>query len=167
VPRERADALTLAEVDRRRWRLEGVSQTLTEALVCAINVLADPRAALFGCRVALVASSVLATVRAALRPEHGGAVVEAKVSNSHLASEVATASGGMMIAPPPSEWASLGRLSLAGLAEFLREVARRAGLARYPRTMRGPKEPPPKRTSGRTNHHVSTARLLHRQIQQE
>jgi hypothetical protein len=67
----------------------------------------------------------------------------------------------------PWEWAPLGRLSLAELAEFLREVASQAWLAKYPRTVRGPKKPPPKRTSGRTNHHVSTARLLHRQIQQK
>ena len=73
---------------------------------------------------------------------------------------------GMMIAWPPSEWAPLGRLSLAELAEFPREVASQAWLAKCPRTVRGPKKPPPKRTSGRTNHHVSTARLLHKQIQQ-
>jgi hypothetical protein len=51
------------------------------------------------------------------------------------------------------------------MADFLREVASQVWLAKYPRTVRGPKRPPPKRTSGRTNHHVSTARLLHQQIQ--
>ena len=109
--------------------------------------------------------NVLAAVRAALRSEHGREAVEAGVSNYHLANEVATTYEGMMIALPPSEWAPLGRLSVAELAEFLREVASQAWLAKYPRTVRGPKKPPPKRTSGRTNHHVSTARLLHKQIQ--
>src|SRR4051794_41687280 len=56
---------------------------------------------------------------------------------------------------------------LPELAEFLREVASQAWLAKYPRTVRGPKKPPPKRASGRTNHHVSTARLLHKQVQQK
>jgi hypothetical protein len=162
VPGERADALTLADTYRSRWRLENVFQTLTEALVCEIDTLAYPKAALFGFSVALVAYNVLATVRAALRSEHGGEAVEAQVSNYHLANEVATTYEGMMIALPPSEWAPLGRLSLAELAEFLREVASQAWLAKYPRTVRGPKKPPPKRTSGRTNHHVSTARLLHK-----
>jgi IS4 transposase len=165
VPAERADALKLAEAYRSRWRLENVFQTLTEALTCEINTLAYPRAALFGFSVALVAYNVLATVRAALRSEHGGETVEAKVSNYHLSNEVATTYEGMMIALPPSEWEPLGRLSLAELAEFLQEVASQVWLAKYPRTTRGPKKPPPKRTSGRTNHHVSTARLLHRQIQ--
>ena len=165
VPAERADALTLANAYRSRWRLENVFQTLTEALTCEIDTLAYPKAALFGFSAALAADNVLATVRAALRSEHGREAVEAKVSNYHLANEVATTYEGMMIALPPSEWAPLGRLSVAELAEFLREVASQAWLAKYPRTVRGPKKPPPKRTSGRTNHHVSTARLLPKQIQ--
>jgi hypothetical protein len=167
VPRERADARALADAYRKRWRLENVFQTLTEALVCEINTLAYPKAALFGFCVAVVAYNVLATVRAALRSEHGLAAVETQVSNYHLANEVATTYEGMMIALPSSEWAPLGRLSQTELAEFLREVASQAWLAKYPRTVRGPKKPPPKRTSGRTNHHVSTARLLHKQIQQK
>ena len=165
VPAERADALRLATTYRQRWRVENVFQTLTEALTCEVNTLGYPKAALFGFCVALVAYNVLATVRAALRSEHGREAVEAGVSNYHLANEVATTYEGMMIALPPAAWAPLGRLSLTGLAEFLREVASQAWLAKYPRTVRGPKKPPPKRTSGRTNHHVSTARLLHRQIQ--
>src|SRR3954462_13367039 len=163
VPKGRADALTLATAYRDRWRVENVFQTLTEALTCEINTLAYPRAALFGFSVGRVAYNVLATVRAALRSEPGVEAVEAGVSNYHLANEVAATYEGMMIALPPAEWAPLGRLSLTGLAEFLREVASQAWLAKYPRTVRGPKKPPPKRTSGRTNHHVSTARLLHKQ----
>src|SRR3954470_9214261 len=167
VPRERADARMLADAYRNRWRLENVFQTLTEALVCEINTLAYPKAALFGFAVALVAYNVLATVRAALRSEHGGEAVETQVSNYHLANEVATTYEGMMIALPPPEWTPLGRLSLTELADFLREVASQAWLAKYPRTVRGPKKPRPSRTSGRKNHHESTARLLHRQIQQK
>ena len=143
--------------------MEHVSQTLTEALTCEVNTLGDPKAALFGFCVALVAYNM----RATLRSEHGREAVEAGVSNYHLANEVATTYEGMMIALPASEWAPLGRLSVAELAEFLREVASQAWLAKYPRTVRGPKKPRPKRTSGRTNHHVSTARLLHKQIQQK
>src|SRR5215204_2690148 len=116
----------LRETYRLRRRLENVFQTLTETLTCEINTLAYPKAALFGFCVALVAYNVLATVRAALRSEHGGAAVEAQVSNYHLANEVATTYEGMMIALPPSEWAPLGRLSLTELAGFLREVASQA-----------------------------------------
>src|SRR5512142_1837529 len=90
VPRDRADALLLSETYRRRWRLENVFQTLTEALNCEINTLAYPKAALFGFCMALVAYNVLAVVRAALRSEHGREEVEAKISNYYLANEVST-----------------------------------------------------------------------------
>ena len=55
LPPEHADALLVAETYRRRWTLENVFQSLTEALNCEIDTLADPRAALFGFCVALVA----------------------------------------------------------------------------------------------------------------
>jgi IS4 transposase len=167
LPRDRADARLLCETYRRRWRLETVFQTLTEALNCEINTLAYPKAALFGFCTALVAYNVLAVVRAALRSEHGRDVVEQKVSNYYLAHEVDSKYEGMMIAIPPSEWKTFRRLSDGAIADFLREVASQVWLAKYPRSHRGPKKPPPKKTSGRKNHHVSTARLLHKQIQQE
>jgi IS4 transposase len=167
LPSEHADALLLAETYRRRWTLENVFQSLTEALNCEINTLAYPKAALFSFCVALVAYNVLAVIRAALRSEHGREEVEAKTSNYHLVQEVETTYAGMMIAIPPAEWEIFQRLSESEMAEFLREAAAQAWLAKYPRTQRGPKKPRPKRTSGKTNHHVATARLLNGQIQQE
>ena len=102
LPPEHADALSVAETYRRRWTLENVFQSLTEALNCEIDTLAYPRAALFGFCVALVAYNILAVVRAALRSEHGRDEVEEKASNYHLVQEVATTYAGMMIAIPPS-----------------------------------------------------------------
>src|SRR5512144_1878615 len=55
LPPEHADALLVAETYRRRWALENVFQSLTEALSCEIDTLAYPKAALFGFCVALVA----------------------------------------------------------------------------------------------------------------
>lgn len=167
VPTERADALLLSETYRRRWRLENVFQTLTEALTCEINTLAYPKAALFGFCTALVMYNVLAVVRAALRSEHGREEVETNVSNYYLANEVATKYEGMMIAIEPSEWKPFQRLSDGAMAEFLREVASQVWLEKYPRSVRGPKKPPLKKTSGRKNHHVATARLLDKQNQQK
>src|SRR5512143_1000748 len=152
LPAEDAGALLLAEVYRRRWTLENVFQTLTEALNCEINTLAYPKAALFGFCVALVMYNVLAVVRAALRSEHGRGVVEAKVSNYYLGNEVASTYEGMMIAVPPAEWKPFQKLSTGEMADFLREAASQVWLAKYPRTVRGPKKPPPQRTSGKTDH---------------
>jgi IS4 transposase len=167
VPGDGATAAALAEAYRRRWTLEGVFQTLTEALRCEIDTLAYPKAALFGFSVALVAYNVLAVVRAALRSEHGAEVVETKASSRHMADEVASTHQGMMIAVPPAEWVRFGRLGVPEMAEFLREAASQAWLAKYPRATRGPKRPQPRKASGRKNHHVSTARLLDQRNQKK
>jgi hypothetical protein len=166
LPPEHADALLVAETDRRRWALENVFQSLTEALNCEIDTLAYPKAALFGFCVALVAYNVLAVIRAALRSEHGRVEVEAKTSNYPMVQEVATTYSGMMIAIPPGEWEVFQGLTVVEMAEFLREVASQAWLAKYPRSKHGPKKPRPKRT-GRINDHVATARLLDKRVRQE
>jgi hypothetical protein len=166
LPPEHADALLVAETYRRRWTLENVFQSLTEALNCEIDTLAYPRAALLGFCVALVAYNILAVIRAALRSEHGRGEVEAKASNYHLAQEVATTYAGMMIAIPPREWEVFQGMSVEEMAEFLREAASQAWLAKYPRSQHGPKKPRPKR-SGRITDHVATARLLNERVPQE
>jgi IS4 transposase len=166
LPPGHADALLVAETYRRRWTLENVFQSLTEALNCEINTLAYPKAALFGFCVALVAYNILAVIRAALRSEHGRVEVEAKASNYHLVQEVATTYAGMMIAIPPRAWEVFQGMSVEEMAEFLREVASQAWLAKYPRSRHGPKKPRPKRT-GRISDHVATARLLDKRVRQE
>ena len=116
--------------------------------------------------MAVVAYNVLAVVRAALRSEHGAEVVETKASSRHMADEVASTYKGMMIALPAEEWEPYGRLGVREMAEFLREAASQAWLAKYPRSKHGPKKPRPKRT-GRITDHVATARLLNEWIPQE
>ena len=167
VPADRGSSLLLAETYRKRWQVENVFQTLTESLRCEIDTLAYPKAALFGFCVALVAYNVLAVVRAALRSEHGVETVETKASNRHMAQEVASTYRGMMIALPPETWERFAVMGRAEMAAFLGEVASQAWLARYPKATRGPKKSLPRKTSGRKNHHVSTARLLKKSNQQE
>ena len=121
----------------------------------------------FGFSTAWVASTVVAAVRAALRSEHGAEAVETKASNRHMADEVASTSKGMMIALTAEEWEPYGRLGVREMAEFLREAASQAWLAKDPRATRGPKKPQSRKASGRKNHHVATARLLNQQNRQE
>ena len=166
LPPGHADALLVAETYRRRWTLENVFQSLTEALNCEIDTLAYPKAALFGFCVALVAYNVLAVIRAALRSEHGRVEVEAKASNYHLVQEVATTYAGMMIAIPPRTWEVFQGMSVEEMVGFLQEAASQAWLAKYPRSKHGPKKPRPKRT-GRITDHVATARLLHKRDRQK
>ena len=65
-----------------------------------------------------------------------------------------------MIALSPQEWALFGTVSAVEFAEFLQAAAELAWLAKYPLSHRGPKKPRPKQTSGKRNHHASTARPL-------
>jgi IS4 transposase len=160
VPAAAADGRLLATISRRRWTLENVFQTLTEALRCAIDTLAYPKAALFGFCTALVAYDAVAAVRAALRSAHGAEPVEGNVSNDHVAGEVARTYEGMMIALPPREWAIFRTVSAAEFAAFVHAAAELAWLAKDPLSHRGPKKPRPKQTSGKRNPHVATARLL-------
>src|SRR3954468_7305820 len=163
VPAAEAEWRLLATIYRRRWTVENVFQTLTEALRCEIDTLAYPKAALFGFCTALVAYNAVAAVRAALRAAHGAEQVEGKVSTYHMAGEVARTYEGMMIALPPQEWAIFRTADAVAFAEFLQAAAELAWLAKYPLSRRGPKKPRPKQASGKTNHHESTARLLNQQ----
>src|SRR5512147_1337407 len=146
VPAAQGEGRLLATIYRRRWAVENVFPTLTEALRCEIDTLAYPKAALFGFCTALVAYNVLAVIRAALRSEHGRVEVEAKTSNYHMVQEVATTYSGMMIAIPPGEWEVFQGLTVVEMAEFLQAAAELVWLAKYPLSHRGPKKPRPKQT---------------------
>ena len=156
VPAAKADGRLLATIYRRRWTLENVFQTLTEALRCEIDTLAYPKAALFGFCTALVAYNAVAAVRAALRSAHGAEQVEGKVSTYHVAGEVARTYEGMMIALPPREWAIFRTAGAEELAEFLGAAAELAWLAKYPLSRRGP------RSCAETDQRQEGSSCLHR-----
>jgi hypothetical protein len=139
---------------------------MTEVLRCEINTLAYPKAALLGFCVALVGFNILATVRSALRSQHGAETVEKGVSNYHVMCEVRETHRGMIIALPPESWAQFRSLSLAEFAELLREVASQANLGKYPLSHRKPK-PSGKRSRSRRSkkgRNEATARLLDQRV---
>src|SRR5437660_895042 len=55
VPAKDADALTLADLYRKRWTIETVFYEITTTLQCEIHALGYPKAALFAFCLALVA----------------------------------------------------------------------------------------------------------------
>jgi IS4 transposase len=150
----------IVQLYRHRWTIEHLFLNLTTILHCELNTLPYPKAALFGFCVALAAGNVLATVKGALRAEQGSDQVEQKLSDYHLALDVAGKYQGMMIALPPEEWRPLAALSDVAFARWLRGIARRVDLDRYPKKVRGPKKPRPKRTRFAKAKHIATARLL-------
>ena len=157
---EDADAVTIAELYRRRWTLETMFFELTQTLEGELATLGYPRAALFGFGLALVCHNMLSVVKGALRVAFGAEKVDEEVSGYYLASEARSMRDGLDVATDPEDWEPFRTMSPAAFAHELVELARRARLPAYKRHKRGPKKPVPKRTKHTDKPHVSTARLL-------
>jgi hypothetical protein len=153
-------AATVADLYRGRWTIEGLFLNLTTILMCEVNTLAYPKAALFGFCAALASSNVYATAKASLRAAHGAEKVEAEVSDYYLADELAGTYRGMMIAIPAQHWSIFADLDVPTLAELLVELARGVRLSRFQKHKRGPKKPKKRRTRFTKEKHIATARLL-------
>jgi hypothetical protein len=160
LPEHVADAVTVAEIYRRRWTLETAFQELEATLHGEIAGLGYPRAALFTLCVALASYNLMSVVKGALRSVHGTDAIDAGVSGSDLAEEVSGTTRGMMIAIPEDEWAVFHDLSASEMGAVLRDLARRVRLSHYRKQPRGPKKPKPRKASGYDKKHLSTAKVL-------
>jgi hypothetical protein len=163
LPESAADAVTVAEIYRRRWTLEAAFQEMEATLNGEIAALGYPRAALFTLCVALVSYNLMSVVKGALRSVHGSDAIDGGVSGSDLAEEVSGTTRGMLIAIPEDEWVVFHSLSASEMGEVLRDLARRVRLSHYRKQPRGPKKPKPKKASGYEKKHLSTAKVLKEQ----
>lgn len=155
-----AGALKVTQLYLERWTVENAFQELEQALHSEIETLAYPRAALLSFCVALLTYNVVSVVKSALAAVHGEAAERRTLSGYYLAGEIATTYQGMMVAVPPREWRRFGHLTSAGLARVLKQLAAGVSVERFRKNVRGPKKPRPKRTSGKRQKHVSTAKIL-------
>jgi hypothetical protein len=153
-------ARAVAEAYRNRWTIETGFAELTATLACEIDTLCYPKAALFVFCVALAAYNVQSAIKGVLRGVHGAEKIDEDFSRYFMAREITRVDGGMMIALPEEEWHIFREMTARQFADFLRRVARRVNLKRYPKSHRGPKKPKPKRRYNKKQPHVSTARLL-------
>jgi hypothetical protein len=163
LPEAVAGAAAVAATYRKRWALETAFQEMEATLHGEIDALGYPRAALFALCVALVAYNVMSAVKAALRSVHGAEAIDAGVSGSDLAEEVAGTTRGMRIAIPEDEWAVFHGLSPSAMGRVLQALARRVRLSEYRKQPRGLKKPKPRKASGYEKKHLSTAKLLKEQ----
>jgi IS4 transposase len=153
-------ALDLAAIYLLRWTIEKHFQFLTQSLHCELPGLGQPRAALFGFAMALLAANALAVVRASMRSAHG-VEAEAEVSGYYLADEIAHDYRTLMKYLPSDQWSGWRGLSSVVLARLLRTIAAHVNLKALTRSQRGPKNPPRKKPVYSKKHkHYSTARLL-------
>lgn len=161
LPVEVAGTKLIAELYRGRWTIENAFQELDQALASEMNTLCYPQAALLCFCIGVCTYNVLSAVKAGFRAVHGDAAALHKISGYYLAEEIAAAHHGMMIAITPKHWArAFANLTTAELAAILKQLAKNVHLAQFLKNTRGPKKPPPKRTGGLREKHVSTARLL-------
>jgi IS4 transposase len=156
----RVKAKRIARLYLHRWKIEHLFLNITTILHCELKTLPYPKAALFGFCSALVAANVLTTIQCALASVHGRKKVDEDVSDYHMAVDVRTKYAGMMVALPSEEWEMVRGWSDAEFVEWLRDLAKRTDLKRYPKKSRGPKKPRPRRTRFAKAKHIATARLL-------
>jgi IS4 transposase len=160
LPWTDASAKQVARLYAKRWTIERAFQDLTVALVCEINTLGYPKAALFGFCLALTAYNAVSLVKASLRAIHGHEKVESEVSWYYLCLHISKVYAGMMIAVPAKHWEIFRRLDDKQLTNLLKELAAKIDLKLFRKHPRGPKKPQPKKISGAKTKHVSTARIL-------
>ena len=160
LPRKAARAVQIADLYADRWTIETGFQHLTDDLRCEIDTLGYPKAALFGFCTACVAYNAVSLVKAAIRAAQGKQYVEEELSMYYLTLEVAQVTAGMKIAVPAEHWKVFRTMSAKKFAATLVDLARHLDPRKYVKHPRGPKRKQPKKISGKTNHHVSTARIL-------
>ena len=161
VPAEAADAIALAELYLRRWDIESAFQEIEQALRSEIDTLCYPKAALLAFCIALTTYNVLSTIKAAMRSAHRDPSLLLDLSGYYLAEEISATYWGMIIAIEPAHWTrQFAKATSAEMAACLRALAADANPSRFKKRRRGPKRPPPARTGGLREQHVSTKRLL-------
>ena len=156
------DARTLAKLYRNRWQIETAFFHLAEDLNCEINTLGYPRAALFGFGIGLVAYNTLAVLKAALRVEHGSAVVDDELSGYYMTDEISATYRGMMIAIPDEAWLIFRTLDVPTFSAWLLAMASKVRLEPLRKHRRGPKKPRTPRLYDPKRPHFATAKVLAR-----
>ena len=161
LPAKAANACSVAELYLHRWTVEKAFHELDQAFNGEIKTLSYPKAALLSFCVALLTYNVTSVVKSALSATHEDAMKRETISGYYLAGEIAAAYHGMMIAVPSAEWTRhFASLTARELASILKTLAAKVRPDRFRKNIRGPKNPPPKRSNDKRHPHVSTARIL-------
>lgn len=155
-------ASKIAELYRKRWRIEGMFQRLESVLESEIRSLGHPRAALLGFAVAVLAYNVLATLKRSLEHAHRERAPQLDVSTFFLAMLMRSSYEGMLVALPAPLWQSWSEADPAVIARRLLELAQRVDPKRVCTHKRGPKIEKPKGYVDKAvaQKHVSTARMI-------
>jgi IS4 transposase len=155
-------AQRIAEIYRKRWKIEGMFQRLEAVLNSEIRSFGHPRAALLGFAAAVLAYNVLSVLKRSIERAHRDTAPDLDVSTYYLATEISAAYHGMLVALPPQLWASWADAKPPAIARRLLELARHVNPKHVSTHKRGPKQRAAKAYVDRAtaSAHVSTARVL-------
>ena len=162
VPEEKLSALEVAELYRKRWKIEGMFGELEAVLESEVRSLGRPRAALLAFGVAVLAYNVLSVVKSAVEASHDLEAANMQVSTYYIATEVKFAYGGMMMVVEPEDWREKEPQSAEQLSETLLELAKKVRLSTLRKHPRAAKKKVKKGyVPGKVaRKHVATARVL-------
>ena len=132
-------ARQIAELYRKRWRIEGMFQRLESVLKSEITSLGHPKAALLGFAVALLAHNILAMLKRCVEYAHRERVPQLEVSTYHLALHLRSGYEGMLIAIPPPQWEDWDKLDPDNLTQRLLLLALKTNPKSLATAKRGPK----------------------------
>ena len=130
LPLADAPSVLVAQLYRKRWRVETLFQVATEIFHCEIKTLGYPRAALFSFCMALVAYNLVSTLKGVLASVHGRDCRE-KLSYYYLGEELDATYQGMMIALPPEDWSDLATMSRPQFSSLLQDWAQSVNLKAF------------------------------------
>jgi hypothetical protein len=161
VPTAAADAITLAELYLCRWTIERAFQEIEQSFRSEVDTLCYPKAALLAFCIALMTYNIVSVLKAGIRSAHRDPSLLFELSPYYLAEEISATYCGMMIAILPHQWTKqFAHCTPQEFSACLRALALNADPKRFRKRRRGPHKPPPKRTGGLREKHVSTQRLL-------
>jgi hypothetical protein len=172
-------AATIAELYRKRWKIETAFQHIEKNLNSEINTLAYPKAALFSFSLALVAYNIFSLMLAAMDSAHPVAPppveetlpetkkeeikpVSEQISLYYLAHEIAGPLATLLDFEDELDWSFIPGLSTPAFAQWLHQVAAHIQWQKLKKSKpRSPKKPRVKPAYDRSKPHASTFRLLH------
>jgi len=157
---EKADAVVIADIYRKRWGIETAFQKLEGYFESEINSLGYPKAALFGFCLALVAFNLYAVVMAALRAANPDINIDDEVSGYYISQDISAVYEGMMIALDDKDWELFRRINRAQMAVLLVYLAQQVNLKKFKKHKRGVKKLKVKKPRDKNKPHIATFKLL-------
>lgn len=162
LPADEFSACDIAQLYRRRWKIEGMFQRLESVLNSEFPSLSHPRAALLAFGVAALAYNVLAVVEAAVSHQHRLDATRLELSQYFIAMEIKAYYAGMLLAVAAEAWTPFERMPVPQLRRTLLDIASHVDPRTLRKHARAPKSPLRKGyVAGHiARKHVSTARVL-------